>query len=154
MLLEDAGYRVINGAAKRRSGADPTVVLILLDHEAFDLQVISSYGSDTEYPVPVVVVGPARGKKWRRDALQAGAFACLSGKAPREDQIGIVAAANRYRALQLEIKIIRRESDIVMQGLLESYGTEALRLRSVMNEAEKVREDLEDVQTRIIRSLI
>ena len=153
-ILEEAGYKVIDGAARRRSGVDPTVVLMLLDHEGFKPEDITGLDNDPEYPVPVVVVGPARGKQWRRDALQAGAFACLSGKAPREDQIGIVAAANRYRALQLEIKIIRREAEIVMHGLLETYGAEAVRLKSVMNEAEKVRESLEDVQNRIIRSLI
>jgi hypothetical protein len=41
-----------------------------------------------------------------------------------------------------------------MHGLLETYGAEAVRLRSAMGEAEKARASLEDVQTRIIRSLI
>lgn len=153
-LLEDAGYRILEETGKKRSSSEPTVVLLLLDHDTPDIDALDRFVGGGEYPAPVVVVGPGRGKKWRRAALQAGAFACLSGNAPREDRIGIVAAANRYRALQLEIQIIRRESDIVMQGLLESFGSEAVRLKSVMSEAESVRASLEDVQTRIIRSML
>jgi hypothetical protein len=153
-VLAEAGYRVLEAAKVKRGGPGPTVILLLLDHDDPDQALIASLGKGLDYPPPVVVFGPARGKRWRREALQAGAFACLSDRAPREDQIGIVAAANRYRALQLEIEIIRRESDIVMQGLLESFGSEAVRLQHVMNEAEQVRESLEDVQTRIIRSLL
>ncbi len=153
-MLEESGYQVLDSSSGRRNTSEASVVLVLLDHDEPDQDLISSLTAQREYPPPVVVLGPARGRKWRREALQAGAFACLSDHAPREDQIGIVAAANRYRALQLELQIIRRESDIVMKGLLESFGSEAVKLRSAMTEAERVRESLENFQTRIIRSML
>jgi hypothetical protein len=103
---------------------------------------------------PIVVFGPPRGRKWRKEALKAGAFACLSGNTSRDDRLGLVGAACRYRAAQVENQFIRRETDIVVQGLLESFGSEAQKVKRVVKEAEKVRESLEQVQNRIIRSML
>lgn len=153
-VLEGAGCKVVAPAQRRKPADKPSVIVFLLDKENPDPSVIDAYCGTEDYSPPVVVFGPPRGRRWRQEALRSGAFACLSGRAPREDQIGIVAAAHRYRALQLELEVIRREADIVIQGLLESFGSEAQRLKKVMGEAEQIRESLDEVQTRIIRSML
>jgi len=150
----DAGYTVTNAVPARDKTLSCEVVVVLLDHDHPEPGALDGLRRNEEYPPPIVVFGPPRGKKWRRDALDAGAFACLSGNAPRADQAGLVSAASRYRAAQMENQLIRRETDIVVQGLLESFGSEAQKLQKVVREAKGVRESLDEVQKRIILKML
>lgn len=153
-LFRATGYQLMEPAAGQPAKDEPDVILVILDHDHPHTDMLPGLRQEGSYSPPVVVFGPPRGKKWRRAALGAGAFACLSGNAPRDDKIGMVAAASRYRASQLENQFIRQETDIVVQGLLESFGSEAQKVKRVVKEAENVRESLEEVQNRIIRSML
>ena len=154
-LLAEAGYEVLEQNPAIRATGEYEVVVVLLDHDHPDPGAVSAFPrNEGDQSPPVVVFGPPRGRKWRREAMEAGAFACLSGNALRDDQLGMVGAASRYRAAQIELLLIRNETEIVMQGLLESFGSEAQKLRSVVKEAEHVRESLAEVQRRIIRSML
>ena len=153
-LFRDTGYQLVEPTEGEPGEDEPDVILVLLDHDHPQTDMLPGLLREGPYAPPVVVFGPPRGRKWRKESLRAGAFACLSGNASRDDQIGLVAAASRYRASQLENQFIRQEADIVVQGLLESFGTEAQKVKRVVKEAEKVRESLEEVQNRIIRSML
>ncbi|MCP5113957.1 MAG: hypothetical protein GY953_24250, partial [bacterium] len=82
------------------------------------------------------------------------AFACLSWEAPREERASLLAAASRFRAAQREIQIVRRESDYVLTRLLTSYGEEAEKLRGAIEDREAIKEDLERIRSRILRSIL
>lgn len=154
-LLWEAGYEVLERNPAIRAAGEYEVAIVLLDHDHPDPTAVSAFPHDQgDQSPPVVVFGPPRGRKWRREAMEAGAFACLSGNALREDQLGMVGAASRYRAARIELLLIRNETEIVMRGLLESFGSEAQKLQSVVKEAEHVRESLAEVQRRIIRSML
>jgi len=150
-LLRKVGYSLLDAA--EFGDARPDLIVVVAESDGDDFTRYLAAGDMRTSP-PAIVFGPAKAKQWRKTALQAGAFACLSLQAPVEEKIGLLAAAGRYRAAQREIEMLRKEADIVIQGLLESFGAEAEKLQNVVQEAENVRETLEDVQNRIIRSML
>ncbi|MCP5114359.1 MAG: hypothetical protein GY953_26310, partial [bacterium] len=112
-FLEQLGYKVLGEVP---DNAEVEMVVIAAG-ASLDAQAPLEAGQG-EYPPPLVVFGPANGEAWRREALEAGAFACLSWEAPREERASLLAAASRFRAAQREIQIVRRESDYVLTRLL------------------------------------
>lgn len=152
-LLVDAGFEVLTDEGSG-NGQPLDVILVQAEGEEFHFDRLAALDGAGDYPPPIVVFGPERGRKWRRLSLEAGAFGCLSNSARRDDKLGLIGAACRFRALQREIELIRSEADIVMQELLTTYGSEAQKLQKVVREAKSVKESLQDVQNRIIRSML
>lgn len=157
-MLEHLRYSVVEpadfAAEGKAADGDPDLVVIVIDGDEADVPLLIRQAAVFESRPPVLVFGPDKARKWRRAALRAGVFACLSLEAAFEERISLVAAATRYHAAQKEIRMLRRETDIVVQGLLESYGIEAENLRKVRREAQQARESLEAVQMRIIKSML
>lgn len=152
-LLTAAGLAVLPDPATPPE-SQPDVVLVVLAGDCLNETRITPWTNNRPSPVPVVVFGPSAGGVWRRLALASGAFACLSCDAPWPERLSVVAAAGRYRAALLEIELIRRETEIVVHGLLTSYGEEAEKLRDAASEADRIRDSLDEVRNRIIRSLL
>lgn len=148
-FLEQLGY-VVMDAAPEASQLESIVIAVGASLET-EAPIEASQG---DYPPPMIVFGPANGDNWRKKALAAGAFACLSWEAPVEERASILAAASRFRAAQREIQIIREESNLLTTGLLQSYGEEAQKLQMAIEEREETREDLERIRKRILRSIL
>ncbi len=155
-LLARLGYSVTGNASSESGGAEDPVdlILVFLEDNEDDCAMLAKLPAGKQAAPPVLVFGPATGSEWRRSALRAGAFACASAAAPVEDRIALLSAASRYNAAQIEIRMLREETELVVQGLLESFGSEAASLRKVTQEAENVRKSFEEVQNRIIRSML
>ena len=93
-------------------GADapPDFIVLALDRaEASPMNQIRSIVAN-DCAVPVIVCGPSYSTGWRKMALEAGAFACVSRETPFADQLNVTATAARYRAARLEIRKLRIEA--------------------------------------------
>ena len=148
-FLQQLGYAVMDEPPE---GSELEIVVIAAG-SALDVEspIAASKG---EYPPPLVVFGPANSGTWRKEALEVGAFACLSWEAPVEERASVLAAASRFRASQREIQIIRRESEFLTTQLLQTYGEEAQKLQMAVEEREETKEDLERIRKRILRSIL
>ena len=103
---------------------------------------------------PVVVLGPGSRSKWRHQALEAGAFLCVSQGAPPEELRSILAAAIRYRSIEKEINMLRIECERICMGLLTCYGEAASTLKDTNEEVEVLRRSLSDIRNQIIRAFV
>lgn len=133
----------------------PDIILLIAGSGVETITDYFSKRPSLEYPPPVVVFGASElGGEWRKAALDNGAFACLSIEAPVEERACAVVAASRFRAAQMEIKMLRRESDLLCTRLLTSYGEEVQKLRAAQKERREVQEALESIKNRILRSIL
>ncbi|MCW5980210.1 MAG: hypothetical protein KIT09_19155 [Bryobacteraceae bacterium] len=149
-FLTRLGCVVCGGEPAGRETPDVIVIVASDGGEA-----ISNHFPNEEYPPPVVVFGAPNGDApWRRAALEKGAFACLPLDAPPEERACAVLAARRFRAAQIEIMTLRRESDRLCTGLLTSYGEEAMKLRDAQKERQEVQEALDAIRARILRYML
>jgi hypothetical protein len=130
----------------------PDVILVVAGSEPLEAALCRAEGP--EPLAPVLVFGPAAAGEWRRTALEAGAFACLSVEAPAEEVAALLLAAGRYRAAQLELELLRRESDVLFTNLLEAYGEGAVELRAAVEERQRYQDELERIKSRIIRFIL
>ncbi len=156
-LLEHLRFSVLDPAAfpaGEKVTPEPDVVIVVVDGDEADVELLAGRVPAFESSPPIVVFGPARARTWRKSALRAGVFACLSLESPVEERISVIIAASRFQAVQKEIQLLRRETDLVVQGLLESYGAEAEQLRQVVAEAQRARASLEAVRKQIIKSML
>jgi DNA-binding NarL/FixJ family response regulator len=103
---------------------------------------------------PVVVLGSASGPTWRRRALEAGAFVCVSRETPAEELRSIVSAAIRYRALVKDNNLLRVECERICMGLLQSYADVATNLKDTTEEVEVLQRNLHDIRNQIIRAFV
>lgn len=153
-LLESQGFDVEQGSRPQQGDtavAPPDVILLVAQSgKPLSLDLIRQV-SEESYPPPVVVFGPGAQSQWRTEAKQAGAFACLSLEADPEDQAGILAAAARYRAAQMESVMLRSESERICGDLLKAFGDAAERLQLTNDQVQGVQKTLRDVQHRIIK---
>jgi hypothetical protein len=147
-FLRQLGYRLGSSAHEE---VDLVIVVVAEGQSpATGLDGVDS----SEFPVPVLVFGPAENRWWRKAALEAGAFACLSLEAPVEEKASLIFAASRYRAAQIEIQVLRRESDVLFTNLLRSYGEEAEKLKSALQERKQYQEELELIKNRILQFIL
>lgn len=129
--------------------------LVLTDIEEDTGRVPVVAKNDDGIPQAVILCyGPAENDGWRAQAHAKGAFACLSESTPLEDQVELLGAAIRYQSLMTDLEKIRQESNRICQTLLESFGNANESLVVARNEAEQIRDDLENVRERILRAFI
>ena len=148
-LVERLGYVLI----EEGSGVGDVVLLVARNDEA--VAAYFSKLSRGDYPVPVIVFGPSRTDgDWRRVALENGAFACLAFDAAVEERACVLMAASRFRAAQMEVEMLRRESDLLCTRLLTHYGEETQKLRAAQKERREAQEALESIKNRILRSVL
>ena len=110
-LVRGDRYKMARGSEAQNEMDDPPefIVLALDRAEKPPMTQIRSI-ADRDSTVPVIVCGPSYSTGWRKMALGAGAFACVSRDTPFADQLNVIAAAARYRAAQLEIRKLRKEA--------------------------------------------
>jgi hypothetical protein len=111
--------------------------------------------NDDGIPQAVILCyGPAQDNGWRAEAHAKGAFTCLSESTPLVEQVELLGVAIRYQTLMTDLEKIRQESNRICQTLLESFGNANESLVVARNEAEQIRDDLENVHERILRAFI
>ena len=156
-LLRAMGYAVIQHAAPQQNGdksASKRVDLILLlsaGDEAATVELIRQTAQGEQAP-PVVVFGAVSGMKWPKRALQAGAFAYLPLDANVEQQAGLLAAAVRFREMQVKVQLLLDESERLCADLVGSYGQASEKLTDTREEAQKAQKALQEVQAKIIKA--
>lgn len=129
------------------------IVLTDIEQDAGSVPVVAK--NDDGIPQAVILCyGPAQDDGWRADAHARGAFACLCESTPLADQIELLGVAIRYQSLMTDLENIRQESNRICQTLLESFGNANESLVVARNEAEQIRDDLENVRERILRAFI
>lgn len=156
-LLRAMGYAVIQHAAPQQNGeksASKPIDLVLLlspgDEEA-TVELIRQTVQGDQAP-PVIVFGAVSGMKWPKKALQAGAFGYLPLDAKVEQQAGLLAAAVRFREMQLKVQLLLDESERLCADLVGSYGQASEKLTDTMGEAQKAQKALQEVQAKIIKA--
>ncbi len=112
-LVRGDRYKMARGSEAQNEMDDPPefIVLALDRAETLPMNQIRSI-VERDSTVPVIVCGPSYSTGWRKMALEAGAFACVSRDTPFADQLNVIAAATRYRAARLEIRKLREEAII------------------------------------------
>ncbi len=148
-VLAELGY---DPCSPGESLSAPDLIIVVAGCEPLDPETCRATGFQP--PPPVVVFGPAALGQWRRAALQAGAFACLSLEAPVEEKTALLLAAGRYRSAQLELELLRRESDVLFTNLLEACGEGAVELKAAVEERRRYQDELERIKNRIIRFIL
>ena len=153
-LLRTMGYAVIGDSAPQQASERETADLIVLltpEDEAAAVELIQET-TQGEHTPPVVVFGPASGGKWPKRALQAGAFAYLPRDARAEEQAGRLAAAVRFRQMQVKVQLLMDESERLCADLVGSFGHNSEKLQHTKQEVEKAQKALQGMQARIIKA--
>lgn len=133
------------------NAADTPIVLVVLDSRC---QVPTSLIARSCDSATVLVMGPCDRRSWREESLAAGAFGCLSAATPLEDRVGLLIAAVRYEATRSEISTLRQHSDRLCFELVQSFGDAMNKLSGARDEAGRIRRALEDIQLRVLRTLV
>ncbi len=107
-LVRGDRYKMARGSEAQNEMDDPPdfIVLALDWAETLPMNQIRSIVA-RDSTVPVIVCGPSYSTGWRKMALEAGAFACVSRDTPFADQLNVIVAAARYRAVHFEIRKLR-----------------------------------------------
>jgi DNA-binding NtrC family response regulator len=156
-LLRAMGYAVLRDAVPQRSDAakdtTPIDLILLLSptDEAATVDLITQTTQGEQTP-PVVVFGKPSGVKWPKRAIQAGAFGYLPMDAKLEQQAGLLAAAVRFREMQKQVQLLVNESERLCGELVGSYGQTSEKLAGTMEEVQKAKQALQDVQAKIIKA--
>ena len=155
-FLRRLGYAVLDQTGPEEAGAagQPDVIVGLADGEGVSIAQFIPQALAEESPPPVIVFGPVGGRDWRTRALEAGAFACLSLEAPVEERAGLLAAATRDRAAQLEIRTLRQEANTLCTNLLKSFGDEAGKLRIAVQERQEIQKAIEDLRNKLRKAFV
>ena len=127
------------------------ISLVVLDSRS---RVPTSLIARVQESAAVLVLGPRDGRTWREEALAAGAFGCLSAATPAEDRANLLLAAIRYQAARSEISALRQHCDRICYELVQSFGLAMEKLAHANNEARTIRDVLEDIRVRIVRTLV
>ena len=133
------------------NAADPSIVLVILGSCS---EVPTSLITKASKSATVVVLGPRDGHAWRGEALAAGAFGCLSSATPDEDSVGLVVAAVRYSMARSEANALRQYFDRLCSELVQSFAEAMEKLAGARDEAGRTRRVLEDIQLRVLRSMV
>lgn len=158
-LIRGFGHDVIHhepgsGNGESHAWAEIDAVLIVAEERDSHWVGHTKKIQDEAAAPPVVVLGSPTGPTWRRRALEAGAFVCVSREAPHEELQSIVWAAIRYRALVKDNNLLRVECERICMGLLQSYADVATNLKDTTEEVETLQRNLHDIRDRIIRAFV
>lgn len=133
------------------SGASVSILLVTLDSQCQVPVSLISGASETE---TVLVLGPCGEITWREKSLAAGAFGCVSAATLREDKLGLLRCAIQYSVARSETRSLRQYCDRLCGELVQSFADAMAKLASSQNEAGHIRRTLEDIQLRVLRSLM
>ena len=156
-LLRAMGYTVVPDEDTTRGGAGgiavpiDLIVLLAPADVALAVKLIREMPQGENAP-PLVVFGAASGAKWPKRALQAGAFAYLHLDAPAEEQAGLLAAASRFRQMQVKIQLLLEESERMCSDLVGSFGQNSEKLHQTIEEARKAQQALQGMQAKIVKA--
>jgi len=128
----------------------PDVVVIAAGDQAPAAGLVQ-WLTQGEQPVPVILLGAGDRLHWRQEAIAAGAFACASLDSHPEEHAGLLAAASRYRSVQMENRMLRNECERICSELVKAFGEAADKLRMTSDQVEHVKRTLEQIQSQIIK---
>jgi len=69
-----------------------------------------------------------------------------------EQQAGLLAAAVRFREMQVKVQLLLDESERLCADLVGSYGQASEKLTDTREEAQKAQKALQEVQAKIIKA--